>query len=274
MGYSVLIKDCKQKGDPQLGDTMKRLIFGAFALRSVILVFTACGGETTATPPPTQDIALTTVITMAKADEIREIQIDGKELTVYPKIIAGRGVDGFVSRIGEDTDIIGLLIDSGVEVGAPSGVEVTIKGVSAEDVQAAISAALAQAASSFGDVLVTPTPVPAMTQTPTATTGSKVTFEPFPSLIPAFTAVPTVTSRHSMGANPTATPTPTANPTNLLLPQRPLIRMRHDGQVYEGEAGNFCWPVELGVSRCGVEQSFLGKYLIQRLPFPLRLETA
>ena len=197
---------------------MKRSIFVASALMALILVFTACGGEATTTPPPTrdipptQDITLTAVVAMARANEIREIQVDGKKLTVYPKTIARGGADSFVSRIGDDTDIIGLLIDSGVEVGLPSGVEVTFKGVSAEDVQAAISAALAQAATPIV-VLVTPTPGPALTPTPTTK------------------------------ANPTTTP----------LPKRPLIRLRHDGQVYSGVAGNSCWPVETGVSVCGVE---------------------
>jgi len=186
---------------------MKRSFLVASALMTLILVFTACGGGATATPPPTQnipptqDIPLTTVIAMARANEISEIHVDGKKLTVYTKTIARGDADSLVSRIGDDTDIIGLLIDSGVEVGPPSGVVITIKGVSAEDVQAAISAALAT--SIVGEVLVTPTP--------------------------------------------------TANPTTIPSPRRPLIRLRHDGQVYSGVAGNSCWPVETGVSVCGVE---------------------
>ena len=177
-----------------------------------IIVGKVVSTQPTDAPTPPKDIPLTTVITMAKANEIREIHVDGKKLTVYPKTIARGGADSFVSRIGDDTDIIGLLIDSGVEVGLLSGVVVTFKGVSAEDVQAAISAALAQAATPIG-ILVTPTPGPALTPTPTAK------------------------------AAPTTTP----------LPQRPLIRLRHDGQVYSGVAGNSCWPVETGVSVCGVE---------------------
>ena len=182
---------------------MKRLIFVASALMTLILIFTACGGEATATPPstqvipPAQDISLTTVITMAMAHEIREIYLDDKMLTIYPKTIAGGGADRFVSRIGDDTDIIGLLIDSGVDVGPPSGVVVTIKGVSAEDVQATISAALARA------------------------------------------VIPTLT--------------PTANLTTIFSPQRPMIRLRHDGQIYSGVAGTSCWPVETGASLCGDE---------------------
>ena len=74
--------------------------------------------------------SLTTVIAMAKANEIREITVDGKKLTVYPKIVARGGSDRFESRIGEDTDVVGLLVDSGVVVGPPSGVEVSYKGSS------------------------------------------------------------------------------------------------------------------------------------------------
>jgi len=70
-----------------------------------------------------------------------------------------------------------------------------------------------------------------------------------------FTPVPTLTSTPTLELTPTATPTPTptANPATLPLPQRPLIRLRHDGQVYRGVAGTFCWPVEIGASLCGDE---------------------
>ena len=129
----------------------------ACALMTLILVVTACGSDATATALPPQEISLTTVIVMAKANEIREIQVDGKKLTVYPKTIASGGADRFVSRIGDDTAIIRLLIDSGVEVGPPNGVEVTFKGIAPEDAQATISAILAQAATPIV-VLVTPTP--------------------------------------------------------------------------------------------------------------------
>ena len=147
---------------------MKRAMVVASALMTLILVFTACGSEATTTPPKARDFPLTKVVAMSKANEIREIHIDGKKLTVYPKTIATDGADSFVSRIGDDTDIISLLIDSGVEVGAPSGVVITIKGLSAEDVQAAISAAFA---TSIGEeVLVTPTPGPGPTPTVNPTT--------------------------------------------------------------------------------------------------------
>ena len=73
---------------------------------------------------------LTTVVSMAKNNEIREILVDGKKLTVYPKTVARGGADRFESRIGADTDVIGLLVESGVQVGPPSGVEVSFKGSS------------------------------------------------------------------------------------------------------------------------------------------------
>ena len=74
--------------------------------------------------------SISTVIAMAKANEIREIVVDGKKLTVYPKTVARGGADRFVTRIGNDTDVLGLLVDSGVQVGPPSGVEVSFKGSS------------------------------------------------------------------------------------------------------------------------------------------------
>ncbi len=108
----------------------RRLLQGTVIVLLIVATVTvaACGSDATATPPPPQDIPLTTVIAMAKANEIREIQVDGKKLTVYPKTVSRGGADRFVSRIGDDTDIIGLLIDNGVAVGPPNGVEVTFKG--------------------------------------------------------------------------------------------------------------------------------------------------
>ena len=73
---------------------------------------------------------LTTVVAMAKNNEIREIVVDGKKLTVYPKTVARGDADRFVSRIGDDTDVIGLLVESGVKIGPPAGVEVSFKGSS------------------------------------------------------------------------------------------------------------------------------------------------
>ena len=74
--------------------------------------------------------SLTTVIAMAKSNEIREIVVDGKKLTVYPRTVGRGGADRFVSRIGDDTDVVGLLVDSGVVVGPPTGIDVSFKGSS------------------------------------------------------------------------------------------------------------------------------------------------
>ena len=73
---------------------------------------------------------LTTVVAMANNHEIREIVVDGKNLTVYPHPSGTAGSNPFTSRIGNETDVINLLVQSGVEVGPPGGVEVTFKGSS------------------------------------------------------------------------------------------------------------------------------------------------
>jgi cell division protease FtsH len=73
---------------------------------------------------------LTTVVAMAKNNEIREVVVDGKKLTVYPRSSSRSGADSFTSRIGNDTDVINLFVESGVPIGPPSGVEVTFKGSS------------------------------------------------------------------------------------------------------------------------------------------------
>jgi len=73
---------------------------------------------------------LTTVVAMAKNNDIREIVIDGRKITVFPRGTSAAGTDRFTSRIGRDTDVLGLLLEAGVEVGPPSGVEVIFKGSS------------------------------------------------------------------------------------------------------------------------------------------------
>jgi len=73
---------------------------------------------------------LTTVVAMAKNNDIREIIIDGRQLTVFPRGVSASGTDRFTSRIGRDTDVIGMLVESGVDVGPPSGVQVVFKGSS------------------------------------------------------------------------------------------------------------------------------------------------
>ena len=73
---------------------------------------------------------LTTVVAMAKNNEIRQIVIDGRKITVFPRAASTAGTDRFTSRIGRDTNVLSLLVESGVEIGPPSGVEVLFKGSS------------------------------------------------------------------------------------------------------------------------------------------------
>jgi cell division protease FtsH len=67
---------------------------------------------------------------MAKNDEIREIAVDGRKLTITPNVSSRVGSDRLYSRMGSDTDVINLLVESGVEIGPPSGVSVTFEGSS------------------------------------------------------------------------------------------------------------------------------------------------
>ena len=76
----------------------------------------------------TSEEPLTTVLAMAKNNDIREIVIDGRKLTVFPRAASTAGSDRFTSRIGRDTDVVSLLVESDVEIGPPSGVEVIFKG--------------------------------------------------------------------------------------------------------------------------------------------------
>ena len=76
------------------------------------------------------DVPLTTVVAMAKNDEIREIAVDGRKLTITPNVSSRVGSDRLYSRMGSDTDVINLLVESGVEIGPPSGVSVTFEGSS------------------------------------------------------------------------------------------------------------------------------------------------
>ena len=67
------------------------------------------------------ELPLTTVVSMAKNHEIREIVVDGKKLTVFPRSSRAAGSSSFTSRMGSDTDIINLLVESGVSDKAMEG---------------------------------------------------------------------------------------------------------------------------------------------------------
>ena len=60
----------------------------------------------------------------------------------------------------------------------------------------------------------------------------------------------------SSGTTSEITPSQTTATEPDSGPQQPVIRLLYRGQVYDGVPGNFCWPVEPGVSLCGVEGPF------------------
>ena len=66
------------------------------------------------------------VIAMAKNNQLSEIEVNGDNLTVYPK----GDVEPFESKLEKGDSITSLLLESGVEVGSPSGVAIYPKGSS------------------------------------------------------------------------------------------------------------------------------------------------
>ena len=72
-------------------------------------------------------VPLSVVISMARNKQIREIVVDGNNLTVFPRGGDRECPDSIMSRLGSETDTIKLLVDSGVEVGPPGGVVVTFQ---------------------------------------------------------------------------------------------------------------------------------------------------
>jgi cell division protease FtsH len=73
---------------------------------------------------------LTTVIAMANNDQINQIVVEGKKLTVTPRSVRGSSTDEFTSRLGDNTDLLELLVNSDVAVNQPDGVQVEFKGSS------------------------------------------------------------------------------------------------------------------------------------------------
>ena len=66
------------------------------------------------------------VIALAKNNQLSKIEVSGANLTVYPK----GDTDSFESKLEKGDSITSLLVESGVEVGAPGGVEIFPKGSS------------------------------------------------------------------------------------------------------------------------------------------------
>ena len=73
------------------------------------------------------ELPLTEVVSKAKNHEISEIIVQGRKLTIIPRVTGGAGGATLTSRMGDQTDIIDLLVDNGVEIG-PTGVQVNFKG--------------------------------------------------------------------------------------------------------------------------------------------------
>ncbi len=66
------------------------------------------------------------VIALAKNNQLSKIEVNGDKLTVYPK----GGTDSFESKLERGDSITSLLLESGVQIGAPSGVDIYPKGSS------------------------------------------------------------------------------------------------------------------------------------------------
>ncbi len=73
------------------------------------------------------ELPLTEVVSKAKNHEISEIIVQGRKLTIIPRVTGGAGGATLTSRMGDQTDIVSLLVDNGVEIG-PTGVQVNFKG--------------------------------------------------------------------------------------------------------------------------------------------------
>ena len=69
-------------------------------------------------------------------------------------------------------------------------------------------------------------------------------------------ATPIATPMPTLPAASEITPTQTSATEPDSVPLRPVIRLHYGGQIYDGVPGNFCWPVEPGVSLCAVEGPF------------------
>ena len=75
----------------------------------------------------TNEMPLSEVISRAANQEISEIIVEGKKLTVIPRITGGAGDSNFTSRIGDDIDLMNLLVSNGIDMGS-NGPVITFKG--------------------------------------------------------------------------------------------------------------------------------------------------
>ena len=77
-----------------------------------------------------------------------------------------------------------------------------------------------------------------------------------PTATPVATHTPALLAATASPTASESTPTQTSTTETDSVPQRPVIRLYHGGQFYDGVPGNFCWPVEPGVSLCADEGPF------------------
>ena len=73
------------------------------------------------------EMSLTEVVSRAVNQEIGEIIVEGKKLTVIPRITGGAGSSNYTSRLGDETDLMDLLLSNGVDLGS-NGLIITFKG--------------------------------------------------------------------------------------------------------------------------------------------------
>ena len=97
------------------------LVYGLIVLGVILVIYSF------APTINTNEISVSEVIQKAQRGEIQEIIVRENELTIIP-FRQSDNLKQFTSRIGNDTDILSILADNDVPVGADSGIQVSYKG--------------------------------------------------------------------------------------------------------------------------------------------------
>ncbi|MFL2645338.1 MAG: ATP-dependent zinc metalloprotease FtsH [Dehalococcoidia bacterium] len=97
------------------------LVYGLIVLGVILVIYSF------APTINTNEISVSEVIQKAQRGEIQEIIVRENELTIIP-FRQSDDLKQFTSRIGNDTDILSILADNDVPVGADSGIQVSYKG--------------------------------------------------------------------------------------------------------------------------------------------------
>lgn len=97
------------------------LVYGLIILGIVLVIYSF------APTINTNEISVSEVIQKAKRGEIQEIIVRDNELTIIP-FRQSDNLKQYTSRIGNDTDILSILTDNEVPVGADSGIQISYKG--------------------------------------------------------------------------------------------------------------------------------------------------